>query len=61
MTKQETKQLATTLSHGAVLGKDYMARAISALIRSARTSKTSNELMLIAAAHGIVDSPEFIV
>ena len=60
MTKHETKQLATTIAHGAILGKDYMARAISGMIRAA-TSKTQKELLAVAVEHGLLDNPEFIV
>jgi hypothetical protein len=60
MTNQETKELAKTLAHGSVLGKDYMARSISAMIRAARTTKTQNELMAIAVDHKLTDSPDFI-
>jgi hypothetical protein len=60
MTKQETKELAKTLAHGSVLGKDYMARSISAMIRAARTTKTQNELMTVAVEHRLTDNREFI-
>jgi hypothetical protein len=46
---------------GAGLGKDYLARALSSLIRSARSSKSQNEIMAIAVAHGVTSNPEFIV
>jgi ribosomal protein L18E len=61
MTNQETKQLAKTLAHGSVLGKNYLARAISAMIRSARNNRSKIELSRIAADIGCQQHPEFIV
>ena len=62
MTKAETREAALTLKYGATLGADYMARALSALIRSARTAKSRNELILIAAGYpAVTQSAEFII
>ena len=43
------------------LGKDYLARALSSLIRSARSSKSQNEILAIATAHNVTTNPEFII
>jgi hypothetical protein len=61
MTKSESKEIARSVQYSeAGLGKDYLARALSALIRSARTTKSQNEIMAIAVAHGVTSNPEFI-
>jgi hypothetical protein len=61
MTKSESKEVARSVQYSeAGLGKDYLARALSALIRSARSSKSQNEIMAIAVAHGVTSNPEFI-
>jgi hypothetical protein len=40
---------------------DYMARSYSTLIRSARTKKSANQIMVFAAAvPAVVQHPEFI-
>ena len=62
MTKSESKEVAKSVQYSeAGLGKDYLARALSALIRAARTTKSQNEILAIATAHGITSNPEFIV
>ena len=61
MTKSESREVAKTLQHGAVLGASYMARALSALYRAARTTKSQNAILAIALAYGVVSNNEFIV
>lgn len=62
MTKSESKEIAKCVQYSeAGLGKDYLARALSSLIRAARTTKTQNEILAIATAHGITSNREFIV
>jgi hypothetical protein len=62
MTKSESKEIARSVQYSeAGLGKDYLARALSSLIRSARTTKSQNEILAVAVAHGITSNPEFIV
>jgi hypothetical protein len=61
MTKSELKEVARSVQYSeAGLGKDYLARALSGLIRSARTTKSQNEIMAVAIAHGVTSNPEFI-
>jgi hypothetical protein len=61
MTKSESKEVARSVQYSeAGLGKDYLARALSSLIRSARTTKSQNEIMAVAVAHGVTSNPEFI-
>ena len=61
MTKSESKEVAKSVQYSeAGLVKDYLARALSSLIRSARSSKSQNEIMAIAVAHGVTSNPEFI-
>jgi hypothetical protein len=61
MTKSESKEVAKSVQYSeAGLGKDYLARSLSSLIRSARTTKSQNEIMAVAVAHGVTTNPEFI-
>ena len=61
MTKSENREIATAIRYSAAgLGPDYLARALSALYRAARTTKSQNEIMAIALAHGVVSNREFI-
>ena len=61
MTKSESKEVARSVQYSeAGLGKDYLARALSGLIRSARSTKSQNEIMAVAVAHGVTSNPEFI-
>tara|TARA_R110000868_G_scaffold93306_1_gene258245 strand:+ start:1127 stop:1315 length:189 start_codon:yes stop_codon:yes gene_type:complete len=62
MTKQQTKQLSNIrfyMLHNELHGA--AARGLSALIRSAMTAKSQNELMAEAVKLGINNHPEFIV
>jgi hypothetical protein len=61
LNKSQQRDIAKTLVNGASLGKDYMARGLSALYRSAMKTSQQNEIMAIALAYGVVSSPEFIV
>lgn len=61
MTKSESKEIAKCIQYSeAGLGSDYLARALSALIRAARSTKSQNEIMAIALAHNVTSNPEFI-
>jgi len=60
MTKSEKREIAITLKMQH-FGANYVARALSALYRSARTTKSQNEIMAIALAYGVVSNDEFIV
>jgi hypothetical protein len=60
MTKSETKELAKILAYGAHLGADYTARALSAMWRAARTTRSQNAIMAAAVAAGVTTNPEFI-
>lgn len=61
MTKSEQREVAQTIKFGAVLGADYMARALSALYRAARSKKSQTEIMAVALAYSLVSNNEFIV
>ena len=62
MTKAETREANLAITYGRTRGADYMARALSGLIRSARTAKSRNALILIAAGYpAVTQSPEFII
>lgn len=61
MNKSETREVAKTIKYGASLGAGYMARALSALYRGARTTRSQNAIMAIALAYSVVSHPEFIV
>ena len=61
MTKSETREVQKIQQfHAAGLGADYVARALSALIRAARTNKSAAALRAHAAAMGVTDHAEFI-
>ena len=49
-----------TKYRAAGLGPDYVARAISALIRAARSQKSAEALRAHALAFGVTNHPEFI-
>lgn len=59
MTKSEKREIAVTLKMQH-FGANYVARALSALYRSARSKKSQDEIMAIALAYGVVNNPEFI-
>lgn len=59
MTKSEKREIAITLKMQH-FGANYVARALSALYRSARSKKSQNEIMAIALAYDVVNNPEFI-
>ena len=61
MNKSETREVAKTIQYGQTLGADYMARALSALYRAARTTKSQNEILAIALAYSVVSNNEFVV
>lgn len=62
MNKSEIKELAKIEAmHAAGLGRDFVARALSSLIRAARTRKSALELMQHAVRLNVVHLPEFIV
>jgi hypothetical protein len=61
MTKSETREVTLTIKYGQTLGVDYMARALSALYRAARSTKSQNEILAIALAYSVVSNSEFIV
>ena len=61
MTKAETREAAKTIQYGATLGPNYMARALSALYRAARSTKSQNEILALALAYGVVSNDEFII
>ena len=62
MTKSESREVSLTLKYTAAgLGSDYLARALSALYRAARSTKSKQEIMAIASSYGAIGHPEFIV
>lgn len=61
MTKSEIRESTQAIAYGQTLGADYMARALSALYRSARSSKSQNEILALAMAYKVVTSDEFII
>ena len=61
MNKSEAREVQKiTQYHAAGLGLDYVARALSALIRAARTSKSRAALLDHARQFGVTSQPEFI-
>jgi hypothetical protein len=62
MTKAENREIATAIRYSAAgLGPDYLARALSALYRSARSAKSQREILALAIAYGANQSAEFII
>jgi hypothetical protein len=62
MTKTETREIALTLKYTAAgLGPDYLARALSALYRAARSQKSKQEILAIAHSYGAISHKEFII
>jgi len=61
MTKFQTKQVEMIQIYLANNMQDTAARSLSALIRSAMTAKSQNELMAEAVKLGINNHPDFIV
>jgi len=61
LNQSQQREIAKTLVYMTELGKDYGARALSALYRSARNTSQQNEILAIAIANGLVSSNEFII
>ena len=61
MTQSENREITLTIKYGQTLGADYMARALSALYRAARSAKSKREILALAIAHGANKSAEFII
>lgn len=61
MTQSENREITLTIKYGQTLGIDYMARALSALYRAARSAKSQREILALAIAHGANKSAEFII
>jgi hypothetical protein len=62
MTKAEQREFNLVLAHHAAgLDIHYVARALSAMIRSTRKAATASELRAYAIRSGAAFSPEFIV
>ena len=61
MNKSEIREVQKIKQyHAAGLGLDFVARALSSLIRSARTNRSKIELSRVAADIGCQRHPEFI-
>ena len=61
MTQSENREITLTIKYGQTLGTDYMARALSALFRAARSAKSQREILALAIAYGANKSAEFII
>jgi polyhydroxyalkanoate synthesis regulator phasin len=61
LNQSQQREIAKTLVYMTELGKDYGARALSALYRSARKTSQQNEILAIAIANGLVSSNEFVI
>ncbi len=60
LNQSQQREIAKTLVFMQQLGKDYGARALSALYRSARKTSQQNEILAIAIANGLVSNQEWI-
>ena len=61
MNKSETREVARAARFSLTLGDDYLARALSALYRAARTTKSQNAILAVALAYSVVSNKEFVV
>jgi hypothetical protein len=61
MTKSESFETKKTVQYGKTLGADYMARALSALYRAARNTRSKVEILEVAIKEGVTAHPEFII
>ena len=61
MNKAQKRQVALIEVYLANGMPDTAARSLSALIRSALTSKSRAELLGLAASFGVINHPEFII
>jgi hypothetical protein len=61
MTKSETREINSIKAMAPILGLDFMARALSALHRAARTTKSRNEIYSVAYTYRAHLSNEFII
>lgn len=61
MTKSENRDVALIRMHIAVGNTDSAALGLSALIRSAMTKRSKQELLAVAAELNLTAHPEFII
>jgi hypothetical protein len=61
LNQSQQREIAKTLVYMTELGKDYGARALSALYRSTRKTSQQNEILAIAIANGLVSNDEFVI
>lgn len=61
LNQNQQREIAKTLAYMSDLGKDYGARALSALYRSARKTSQQDEILAIAIANGLVSNPHFVM
>ena len=61
LNNSQQREVSKSLPMIAHLGKDFGARVLSALYRSARKTSQQNEILAIAVAYGVVSSDEFII
>ena len=61
MTKSEQRELSSLAKYIAAGMIDTAARAASALYRSARTTKSQDEILAFSMAYKLVSNPEFNV
>jgi hypothetical protein len=61
MTKAETREVTRCIAYANELGDAYLARALSALYRAARSKKSQDAIMAVALAYSVVSNEEFII
>ena len=65
MTKSEAREIRRIMGYVDLVKedvfRDYVARALSALHRASRSSKTKAEIAALAAAHGVTTSLDWII
>ena len=60
MTKSEQRECVSIANYVSAGMRDTAARAAGTLYRSARTTKSQNEIMAYAMAYKLVSMPEFM-
>ena len=68
MNKSEQREVTKAVAYSQqlaecspIMGKDYLARALSIIIRSSLKASTKREILGIALEYHVIDSSEFIV
>lgn len=61
LNQSQRREVALVLTYLPHLGRDYAARALSALVRSAPRKSQQRELLKLAIDRGLAQNPEFVI